>query len=247
LVKVLFSQLNEVIMKIRKFFAALSISGASMFAAVPAHAGIPVIDVAALVQAITQVMSWMQQAQQMVSQIQQMQQQVQGIQNMTSKLEGMRSLGSILNDPSISSVLPAEMRNASSLLMNPSGPSSNSQAITGILSSFGINTQGLNGVPANLQGAADSFLKAQAQLQSAQSRQTQIGSLKSRVDTTADAKDSSDLANRNILEAASIQNDIYQQNALNEINRQQDAMRAQAKSEQFWTTLKAQTSTRIAY
>ena len=63
-----------------------------------AHAqGIPVIDVAALTQAINQVLAWEQQYNQMIQQINQLQQQTQTATRQLSALTGSRGLGTIVN------------------------------------------------------------------------------------------------------------------------------------------------------
>ena len=61
----------------RKWFSGAVVSALMLFAALPARAGIPVIDGSNLAQQIQQVLSWGQQAQQMIDQINKLQQQYQ--------------------------------------------------------------------------------------------------------------------------------------------------------------------------
>ena len=79
---------------IRKLVAALSLT-ATMGSA---NAGIPVIDVANLAQAIEQVLAWAQQYQQMVDQIQEARNQVTQLQTTYDSMTGSRGLGTILNN-----------------------------------------------------------------------------------------------------------------------------------------------------
>jgi type IV secretion system protein VirB5 len=183
----------------------------------PVRAGIPVFDAAALTQQLQQLVSWGQQFQQMGDQFNKLQEQFQQMQTMTNKLDGARSLGSILNDPSINAVLPPEMRNAAQLLLNPSALGTSPANIDAILASFGVsNTVNATAGKQN----ADILGKAQSILTSTQQRQTQLQNLASRVDSSADAKESIDLLNRNVLEIAHITNQQIQTQASLEAARQ---------------------------
>ena len=67
-----------------------------------AQAGIPVIDVANLAQAIENMVAWAQQYQQMAQQYQQMRQHYEAI-------TGARNLGTILNNPALRQVVPGDL------------------------------------------------------------------------------------------------------------------------------------------
>jgi type IV secretion system protein VirB5 len=204
-------------MTIRKYLSGAVLSLAALTATMPARAGIPVIDAAALTQQIQQVVAWMQQFQQMQDQFNKLQAQLTQMTTMTNKLDGARALGSILNDPSIKAALPPEMQNAAQLLLNPSALGTSQANIDGILASFGVSTT-LDGNAG--KQLADTLGKAQAILTSAQQRQTQLTALASRVDGAADAKESMDLLNRNTLEVAAITNQQIQTQATLEAARQ---------------------------
>jgi type IV secretion system protein VirB5 len=196
-------------MSIRKLFTSAAISTMLLFAALPAKAGIPVIDGANLAQQIQQVISWVQQYQQMADQFNKLQQQFQQMQN-----------------PAIANALPPEMRDAARLLANPSGLSTDPAAISAVLASFGI-TQ--TGVVSAAQGNADALSKAQSILAASQQRQTQLQTLGLRVDGAADAKESLDLLNRNTLESANIQNQLMQTMATIEAAKQQQELAQRAR------------------
>ena len=209
--------------RIKNGLAAMGLSFCLFGASAPAHAGIPVIDVANLAQAIMEVLAWVQQAQDMIAQIQEAKNTVSGIQTTISKLDGGRNLGSILNDPTIKSALPSEMQNAVSVLMSPNGVTANAATMSNVLAAFGITVP-----PTGITKAtelADMFLKNQAMLQSAQTRGSQLTQLKGAVDTSADAKASSDLVARATLENSEILNNLTQLLAAQELAKQQAAMR----------------------
>ena len=74
------------------------ITAAALTAAVgSANAGIPVIDVANLAQAVEQVIAWGQQNAQMVEQINQMRNQYAQLQSTYNSMTGNRGLGTLLN------------------------------------------------------------------------------------------------------------------------------------------------------
>lgn len=221
-------------MNIRKILSSLSVTALMLFSSVPAKAGIPVIDGANLAQAIQEVLAWGQQAQQMVDQLQQLQQQYQQLQTMTTKLEGIRNLGTILNDPSIRASLPPEMRDAAQLLINPSALATSQANLNQILNSFGIDN---SRNPTAGQAAADSLGRTQQILASAESRSTQLAQLAARVDSTVDAKDSLDMVNRNVLEAANINNQMMQTMAALEAARQAAELKRLAENQRYFANL----------
>ncbi len=221
-------------MNIRNLFSTAAISITLLFAALPARAGIPVIDGANLAQQIQQVVSWVQQYQQMVDQFNKLQQQFQQMQTMTQKLDGGRGLGSILQNPAIANALPPEMRDAAQLLANPSGLSSNPAAINNVLASFGITQTGVINAS---QGNADALTRAQAILTATQQRQTQLQSLGLRVDGAVDAKESLDLLNRNTLESANIQNQMMQTMAALDAAKQQQELARRAEGQRLGESL----------
>lgn len=73
-----------------------------------ARAGLPVIDVANLVQAVQQVFSWIQQATDMIETIQNLEEQVQLAEAELESMTGQRLLGLIFNDPNLRHYLPEE-------------------------------------------------------------------------------------------------------------------------------------------
>lgn len=223
-------------MSIRKFLSSTALSALLLFAAMPARAGIPVIDGANLAQAIQEVWAWGQQAQQMVDQIKKMEQQYQQAQAMTQKLDGARFLGTILNDPNISLALPPEMRNATQLLLNPSALATSQTNLNQILASFGVNTT-LD--PKAGQAMADSLGRAQQILAATQTRQSQLQALATRVDGTTDAKESLDLLNRNTLEAADINNQTMQTMAALEAARQAAELKRLAANQAYFAGVKS--------
>lgn len=223
-------------MNLRKFASGAVVAVLMLFASLPARAGIPVIDGANLAQQIQQVLSWAHQAQQMVDQYNKLQQQYSQLQTMTTKFDGARSLGTILNDPSIQTTLPPEMRNSNQLLLSPSALATSPANLDQIRASFGVNT---TGSPNAGLSAADTLGRLQQILASTQTRQSQLQALASRVDTTADAKDSLDMVNRNVLETASINNQMVQTMAALEAARQAAELRRLNENQAYFAGMKA--------
>ena len=223
-------------MRIRKLVSSAAVSVLMLFAALPARAGIPVFDGANLFQAVQELVAWGEQAEQMMQQIEQMEQQFEQLERMTEKLEGVRSLGTILNDPNIQAALPAEMRNATHLLLNPSALATSRATLNQIRASFGVNT---TTHPAAGEAAADALGRTQQILTSAQTRDAQLRQLARRVDTTTDAKDSLDMVNRNVLESASINNQMMQTMAALEAARQAAELRRLAENQAYFEGMKA--------
>jgi type IV secretion system protein VirB5 len=223
-------------MSIRKFFSSAAAAVLMLCAAMPARAGIPVIDAANLAQAIQEIIAWGQQAQQMVDQLNQLQQQFQQLQTMTGKLDGARSMGTILNDPNIQAALPVEMRNSTQLLLNPAALATSQANLNQILASFGVNTA-TN--PTAGQAAADTLGRTQQILASTQSRNAQLQQLATRTDTTADAKESLDMLNRNVLETANINNQVVQTMAALEAARQAEELKRLADNQAYFSRVKA--------
>jgi type IV secretion system protein VirB5 len=213
----------------KKFLASLALGLGISVGSMPAHAGIPVFDAGNFTDVVANIMRWLQQVQDWQQQLNQMQAQLTQAQTMTAKLDGARSLGSILNNPAIQSALPPELQNAASILMNPTGLTSSSAAISNLLSSYGI-TVPATGIAKGSQ-LADILLKNQSLLQSAQQRETQLTQLASRVDTAADAKESSDLVARNTIENGRIMNSLVQALAMQEVSRQQVELQVIAKGQ----------------
>lgn len=220
-------------MKLRKWISGIACNVFFFFLASPAQAGIPVIDGTNLAQQIQQVISWGQQARQMIDQINQLQQQFQQLQTMTTKLDGARALGTILNDPSVQAALPPEMRNATQLLLNPAALATSQANLNQILASFGVDTTAHASAG---RAVADTLGRAQQILASAQARGTQLQQLAARVDTTADAKESLDMVNRNILETANINNQMMQTMASLEAARQAADLQRLSEQQQYYNS-----------
>jgi type IV secretion system protein VirB5 len=81
----------------------------SGFASNAANAGIPVIDVANLMQAIQEVLSWAQQQVQMVTQIKNQVSQITNQATQIERISGSRNLGQVFNNPQLQQVVPANV------------------------------------------------------------------------------------------------------------------------------------------
>ena len=97
-------------MKSAKRFVFTFLFVGILFSSTKAHAGIPVIDVAALVEAVMQVVSWVQQAEQMIEQIKSLDNQLQQAQQQYNSLTGTRNLGDIFNNKQLQGVVPTDLK-----------------------------------------------------------------------------------------------------------------------------------------
>jgi len=85
-----------------KSFSAAACVAAAAFGATPAQAqGVPVIDVANLIQTIQQVLDD-------ITQIENQVQQITQLQNQLNSINGMRNLGQVFNSPLLQNYVPAE-------------------------------------------------------------------------------------------------------------------------------------------
>ncbi len=87
--------------KISSGLAAFAAGVMMMCASAPARAGIPVIDVAAIIQAVLDVMNG-------ISQIENQYQQIVGLGQQIESISNARSLGDVLNNPALQNYVPRE-------------------------------------------------------------------------------------------------------------------------------------------
>jgi len=87
--------------KVRSGFAAFAVGVMMVCASAPARAGIPVIDGAALVQAIQGVIN-------SITQIQNQYQQIVGLGQQVDSISNARALGDVLNNPALQNYVPRE-------------------------------------------------------------------------------------------------------------------------------------------
>ena len=87
--------------KVRSGLAAFAAAVMMLCAGAPARAGIPVIDVASLAQAIQGVMNSM-------TQVQNQYQQIIGLDRQIESMSNARSLGDVLNNPALQNYVPRE-------------------------------------------------------------------------------------------------------------------------------------------
>jgi type IV secretion system protein VirB5 len=173
---------------------------ASIGAAMPASAGMPVIDAANLAQAIQQVLSWGQQLQGMTQQYQQ-------LQSTYNSLTGPRGMQALLPVSLANrNYLPANYAQMTGVINGTSTayPVLSSQVQTSIQANAILSTQGLSGlspqaqqyVRQSRQSAATLSMLSQASQANASNNFSNVQSLISAVGSTADTKASADLSGR---------------------------------------------------
>jgi type IV secretion system protein VirB5 len=87
--------------RFRTGLAAFAAGAMMLCASAPARAGIPVIDVAAIAQAVQDVLNG-------IAQIENQYQQIVGLQQQISSISNARSLGDVLNNPALQNYVPRE-------------------------------------------------------------------------------------------------------------------------------------------
>ena len=206
-----------------------------------AHAGIPVLDVANLAQAVQQVLSWKQQYDQMVQQYQQMQSQY-------NSLTGSRNLGDILNNPLLQGVVPADVATVFNGL-NQGGYSGLTSAAQGIRNAaMKYNCENMTGdTQIACQAALNTNAQAQAYQQSAlqliTQRVSQIQSLQSQINTTQDPKAIAELQARITAENTQVSNDANRIAVMQALAQSQRLAADQALREQTMKMLSEDTPT----
>jgi type IV secretion system protein VirB5 len=224
----------------KKLFASLAFI-LSALCSNAAHAGIPVLDVANLAQAVQQVLAWSQQYQQMVSQIQQMQSQYKS-------LTGSRNLGDILNNPMLQGVVPADVATVFNSL-NQGGYAGLTSAAQGIRNAtMKYNCENMTGdTQIACQAALNTNAQAQAYQQSAlqliTQRVSQIQSLQSQINTTQDPKAIAELQARITAENTQVSNDANRIAVMQALAQSQRQAADQALREQTMKMLSPNTPT----
>jgi type IV secretion system protein VirB5 len=170
-----------------KLTAAACIVAAALGTSAPAHAGgIPVIDVANLMQTIQQVLND-------ITEIQNQVQQISQLQDHLNSINGYRNLGQVFNNPALSNYVPAEAYTVVNAI-NTGGYS----ALTG--TSKALRDAGMVYNCMDLAGAERTRCQAtlaapyqtkgllQDAMKSAAGRLSQINALMSQINATADQK-----------------------------------------------------------
>lgn len=160
----------------------------------PAHAGIPVIDVASLTQAIMQVLNDVTEIENQIQQITQLQSQVDNI-------SGFRGLGSILNSAGLQNYVPANAQNTLNAITNGgySGLSASARSLRNATMVYNCaDKTGAARTRCQAQLAQPYQQKAfmQDALAKASGRIDQINALLSQVDGTTDPKSVQELQAR---------------------------------------------------
>ena len=181
---------------IRRLVAAFALTAAVG----SANAGVPVIDVANLAQAVQQVVAWAQQNQQMIDSIQEARNQVSQLQTTYNSLTGNRGLGTILNgavDQAARRYLPSEAGDVAQLATGTvAGYGSLQSTIAGFKSSvssmsnttFGTGTNASNTLIAKINSLATQKALGEAAYTSATKRTTDLENMIATIGVADDPK-----------------------------------------------------------
>jgi len=228
--------------QVRHAFFVLLLSLASLGAATPASAGMPVIDVANLAQAIQQVLSWGQQLEGMTQQYSELVQSYQQLQSTYNSLTGPRGMQNLLPVSLANrNYLPVNYSQMSGVINGTSTayPALSSQVQTSIQSNAILNTQGVNGlspqaqqfVRQSRQAAATLSMLSQQTQANASSNFSNVQTLISALGATADTKASADLNGRIQSEQVMTQTNQIKTDALYQSVQAQQLQNAQLARE----------------
>jgi type IV secretion system protein VirB5 len=241
------------IKQLRKAVWVLLLGFGSLGAAAPASAGMPVIDVANLAQAIQQVLSWGQQLQGMTQQYNELVQSYQQLQSTYNSLTGPRGMQNLLPvSLSNRNYLPLNYSQMTGVINGTSTayPVLSSQVQTSIQANAILSTQGLSGLSPQAQQYVRQSRQAAATL-SMLSQQTQanasgnfnnVQTLISALGSTADTKASADLNGRIQSEQVMTQTNQIKTDALYQSVQAQQLQNAQLAREAAVRQQGAQTS-----
>jgi type IV secretion system protein VirB5 len=236
----------------RKSVFVVVLGLATIGAAAPACAGMPVIDVANLAQAIQQVLSWGQQLQGMTQQYTQ-------LQSTYASLTGPRGMQNLLYVPLTNrNYLPASYSQMTGVINGTSTayPVLSSQVQTTIQANAILNNQGLSGlspqaqlyVRQSRQAAATLSMLSQQNQANASNNFSNVQTLIGALGSTADTKASADLNGRIQSEQVMTQTNQIKTDALYQSVQAQQLQNAQLAREAAVKQQGAQVSlTRIAW
>jgi type IV secretion system protein VirB5 len=228
--------------QVRHAIFVLLLGLASLGAATPASAGMPVIDVANLAQAIQQVLSWGQQLEGMTQQYSELVQSYQQLQSTYNSLTGPRGMQNLLPVSLANrNYLPVNYSQMSGVINGTSTayPALSSQVQTSIQSNAILNTQGVNGlspqaqqfVRQSRQAAATLSMLSQQTQANASSNFSNVQTLISALGATADTKASADLNGRIQSEQVMTQTNQIKTDALYQSVQAQQLQNAQLARE----------------
>jgi type IV secretion system protein VirB5 len=228
--------------QLRKAVWVLVLGLGSFGAAAPASAGMPVIDVANLAQAIQQVLSWGQQLQGMTQQYNELVQSYQQLQSTYNSLTGPRGMQNLLPVSLANrNYLPANYSQMTGVINGTSTayPALSSQVQTSIQTNAILSTQGVNGlspqaqqyVRQSRQAAATLAMLSQQNQANASSNFSSVQTLISALGSTADTKASADLNGRIQSEQVMTQTNQIKTDALYQSVQAQQLQNAQLARE----------------
>ena len=183
-----------------------------------ANAGIPVIDGAAIAQAVISdvetVASWAQQYSQMTSQLSNMTQQLQQMQQTYNSMEGVRGMGNLTTNTSSMQYLPNNYSSLTNGFGNSSSIVSGNQRVNLANTWIDPNSQTGLDYQSDRNQAGVNAAAAQASFAQASSRISDLTALLGKVNNSPDSKDIADLQAAIQVEQAMIQNENVKLNAL---------------------------------
>jgi len=195
--------------RLRSSLAALATSVALMVASAPARAGIPVIDVASIIQAMLDVLNG-------IAQVENQYQQIVGLGSQIESISKARSLGDVLNNPLLQNYVPRDAGNLVRRL--EAGGYNNLDGAARVLRDAQMTYNCVDVADAARRAQCQSTLAKPYQqkafmeeaLNKARDRVSQINNLMRRAGATVDQKEIQEVTARITAESALLQHEVSQ-------------------------------------
>lgn len=203
-----------------------------------ARAGIPVIDVASLAQAIADAATMIEQLNQMVEQYRMMEQQYSAMTKQVEAIKGARGLGGVLNNPALQNYVPKNARTILDAVQSGGygGLSGSAKALRDVGRVY--NCEGIDdstqrqACEAELNKPYQYLAYVQDALQAGANRTDQINALMDQAGSTGDAKEIAEIQARIGAENALLQHELTQATLMRNM-AQAEAQAAEARAREL--------------
>ncbi len=213
-----------------------------------ARAGIPVIDVASLAQAIADAATMLEQLGQLEQQLTTLKDTYTQAQRQVEAIKGARNLGQILNNPALQNYIPKDARQVMTGIQQGgySGLSSSAKALRDAAKVYNCENLADAGERSGCEVELNKPYQYQAYfqdaLQPAASRTEQINQLLERAGSTQDAKEIAEVQARIAGEGALLQHELSQINLMRSM-AEADARVAEARAKELQRARASRTGT----
>lgn len=197
--------------KLKKWIGSMAMA-MTIFGSGTAHAGIPVVDIPALISLVQQVLSWVEQYGQMVEELEQLEAQYDQAVKEYDSLTGSRGLGSLLNNSALRQVVPNDLAETYSSVLTEgydglSGPAKSMRDSSKVYNCENIDGASKTTCEALLSTNAQERSDINTALDWTKQRGDNVEGLQGQINATDDPKAIAELQARIDVENAQIAND----------------------------------------